>query len=588
MGMVTRGVPNLPAAAPLPSWANSSRKEDKEKDMGGEVERIREQQKEWTAKFAADVGDSSSPISTESGVPVVPLATPADIADFSYERDLGFPGEYPYTRGPYTGMYRKQLWTRRAVSGYGGGGETNPRQVFLQKEGATGLNLIVDIPTMRCMDPDDPRAEGETGINGVNIATFQDVEELFEALPIDRMSVSVITGNSAPMIMAMYFLVLKKRGIDPKQAAGSVQNDVLKDQEVIGCSCGFGTDISLKLAIDLVEFCLTSMPRWNFVTFNEHACRENGVTAAQGVGYILANAKEYSRQLIARGHRFDDFAPRYAFFMSADINFFEEIAKYRAARRIWARIAREEFGCKDPRSERMRIAVQTGGSTLTAQQLENNIVRVALESLAGVLGGCQSLSPCAYDEAVGLPTEKASKLALRTQEIIAYESGIADTIDPLGGSYYVEYLTNEMEKRILGVIAEIDDLGGALQALRKGFFERDVWRSAMQKARKVQTGEKVVVGVNKFVEQGREGYKVFRVPPGYEDRLKARVKQAREQRDPEKFQRAMDGLRVALRAGKNVMPEIFAAVEANATVGEMGNVIREFGGSYVPHARRVV
>jgi len=444
----------------------------------------------------------------------------------------------------------------------------------------------VDIPSHRGYDPDARESEGEVGRNGVNICCYRDFEEMFNGIDISQVSLSLVAGSAAPWLMAMYYILAEKRGLDLSRLEGSIQNDVLKDHEVIGCSCAFPPRPSLKLAIDVSEFLIKNLPRWNFVNFNAHAIRENGVTAIQELSYVMSNARTYARSLIERGYNVDQFAPRFSFMLAADNNFFEEIAKYRAVRRIFARMMKEEFGVQEPRSMTFRVAVQTAGRTLTAQQPYVNLVRAGFQSLAAVIGGCQSLNTDALDEALGIPTEEANELALRTQQVIAYETGVTDTIDPLAGSYYVEWLTNEIEKRVCEHMEKIEQAGGVLTALENGFFDKEVFELQYRWFKEIQNGKRVMIGVNKYVKDEVPTYSSLKISPEYEETQKAKVAKLRQERDATRVSQAIDGLRKAIKQDVNLMPSIIETVKADATAGEIAGVLRKFYGSYVPHARR--
>ena len=516
------------------------------------------------------------------------IYTPEDIEDFDYSRDLNFPGQYPFTRGPYHTMHRGRKWTMRALSGLGSPEAERERLLYLQEAGETGLNVILDLPTFRGLDPDNPLCEGEVGRAGVNISSYQDFKRMFEGIDLSKVSFSLVAGAAGAAVTAMYWLLCKERGYDMSRLEGSTQNDLLKDQEVVGCACSLGVRGSVKVSLDLIEFMTANLPRWNTVTFNGHATRDNGCNAVQEIAFTLANAKLYAQELVKRGLHIDAFVPRFAFFFGVDENFFEEIAKFRAARRIWARLMQEEFNTTNPRSCALRMAVQSTGRIFTAQQPYINLMRGAFQSLAAVLGGCQSLNTDTLDEALGIPQPIASELALRTQQIVAYETRVTDTIDPLAGSYYVESLTKTIEGRVHEYMEKLDALGGPLEALEKGFFEKEWTEASLKYTNDIMDGKKTRIGVNKFVKADEDDHEFhpFRVPPHYEEIQADRVRKLRQERDNAEYEAALDKIRDLARREENVIPGIAEALEADATIGEISDVLREFYGAYQPHSVR--
>jgi len=476
----------------------------------------------------------------------------------------------------------------RALAGLGSPEAQRERLLYLLEAGETGLNVLVDLPTYRGYDPDDPRCEGEVGRAGVNIPSLRDFEVMFDGIDLSKVSLSLVAGSAGAILTTMYWLLCRDRGYDTTRLEGSTQNDLLKDQQVIGCACGLGIRGSVKVSLDLIEFMTENLPRWNTVTFNGHAMRDNGVNAVQELTWCMSNARYYVRELVKRGLEVDAFVPRFAFFFGVDENFFEEIAKFRAARRIWSRIMKEEFKTTNPRSCALRMAVQSAGRIFTAQQPYINLMRGAFQSLAAVLGGCQSLNTDTLDEALGIPQPIASELALRTQQIIAFETRVNDTIDPLAGSYYVEYLTKAIEDKVYEGMDKIEELGGALEALEKGFFEKEGREAGIKYTMDVLEGRKTRIGVNKFVKTAEDDYEfhTFKVPPHYEEIQAERIRKLRQERDEKKWKDGLDKIRDLARSEKNVIPGIAIALEADATVGEISDVLREFYGEYRPHSYR--
>ncbi len=517
---------------------------------------------------------------TLSNIPVQRLYTPADVQT-AYPRDLGFPGEYPFTRGVQPTMYRGRLWTMRQYAGYATAEETNVRYRFLLDQGQTGLSVAFDLPTQIGYDADDPMAEGEVGKVGVSISSLEDMERLFEGIPLDQVSTSMTINAPASVLLAMYIAVAKKQGVPTEKLRGTVQNDILKEYVARGTYI-FPPRPSMRLITDSFAYCRDCVPHWNTISISGYHIREAGATAVQEVAFTLANAIAYVQAAANAGLEVDDFAPRLSFFFNAHNHLLEEVAKFRAARRLWARTMRQRFGAQDSRSWRMRFHTQTAGCTLTAQQPENNVVRVTLQALAAVLGGTQSLHTNARDEALSLPTEESVQIALRTQQIIAHESGVADTIDPLAGSYFVEHLTDEIESQARAYIEKIDAIGGALVAVESGYMQREIQESAYRYQKAVEQGDEVVVGVNRFSIEEERSLKLLRVDPAVGRQQATRLATLRERRDNARVQAALADLRAAAQSTDNLLPLILAAVEAYATLGEVCNVLREAFGEYQP------
>ncbi len=499
----------------------------------------------------------------------------------NYREKLGRPGEYPFTRGIYPRMYAERLWTMRQYAGFGSAEETNRRFRYLLAQGQTGLSVAFDLPTQLGLDPDHPLAVGEVGRVGVSIATVEDMKRLFDGIPLDRVTTSMTINAPAMMLLAMYLLVAEEQGVPWEKVGGTVQNDILKEYIARGTYI-YPPGPSMRLVTDVFEFCSERVPRWNTISISGYHIREAGASAVQEIAFTLANAKSYVRAALGRGLDLDRFAPRLSFFFAAHNDVFEEAAKFRAARRLWARIMREEFGAKNKKSWMLRFHTQTGGSTLTAQQPLNNIVRVAYQALAAVLGGTQSLHTNAYDEALGLPTEQSALIALRTQQILAYESGVTRAIDPAGGSFYLEHLTDRLEAEAEELIGKIDELGGSVAAIEAGFIQKEIEESAWRFQREVEEKKRIVVGVNAFtVEEGLE-IPVQKIDPEVGRRRAEEVRRYRERRDPEPTARALRALRDAARGDENLFPYVLEAFRARATLGEVAGALREVFGEYQP------
>ncbi|MFQ5737630.1 MAG: methylmalonyl-CoA mutase [Acidobacteriota bacterium] len=504
---------------------------------------------------------------------------PEQTERLDYHRDLGMPGQYPFTRGLYPGMYRQRLWTMRQYAGYATAGESNRRYRFLLEQGTTGLSVAFDLPTQIGLDSDHPLALGEVGRVGVAIDSLADMERLFEGIPLDRVSTSMTINATAGILLALYLVVAKKRGVAWQDLRGTVQNDILKEYVARGTYI-YPPAPSLRIVTDILRFCRQETPHWNTISISGYHIREAGSTAVQEVAFTLGNAEAYVEAALATGLKVDDFAPRLSFFFNAHSDLLEEVAKFRAARRLWARIMRERYSAEDPRSWKLRFHAQTAGSALTFQQPANNIIRVAYQALAAVLGGAQSIHTNARDEALGLPTEEAARLALRTQQILAFETGVPQVVDPLGGSWCVERLTLEMEEEVEAYLEKIRRRGGMLGAIEKGYVQREVQQAAYEQQKRLESGEEVVVGVNRFRTRESAPIGVLRIDPEVERRQLKRLRETRGRRDPARARVALDKVRGAAAGGENLMPEILAAVEAYATVGEIADAMRDVFGEY--------
>ncbi|HLH27051.1 MAG TPA: methylmalonyl-CoA mutase family protein [Chloroflexota bacterium] len=505
------------------------------------------------------------------------LYTPDDLPDFDYDARLGYPGEYPFTRGVQPTMYRGRLWTMRQYAGYASAEESNRRYRYLLAQGQTGLSVAFDLPTQLGYDADHPLAEGEVGKVGVSICSLDDMAQLLDAIPLDRVSTSMTINATAPILLALYVAVGKRQGVPLGRLAGTVQNDILKEYAARGTYI-YPPGPSIRLVTDVIAYCAAEMPSWNPISISGYHMREAGATAAQELAFTLANAVAYVEAARATGLAVDAFAPRLAFFFDSHNHLFEEVAKFRAARRLWASLMRERFGARDPRSWTLRFHTQTAGVTLTAQQIENNVVRTTVQALAAVLGGTQSLHVNARDEALALPTEAAAETALRTQQIIAYESGVADTVDPLAGAYYVEWLTDDLERQAREYLARIDALGGAQAAIERGWVQRELHESAYRYQREVDAGERVIVGVNRFVGESAPVTDILRVDPAVREQQAARLRALRARRDTAAVTAALAEVERAAAGSANTMPPIVRAVEASATLGEIADALRRVFG----------
>ncbi|HEY8477528.1 MAG TPA: methylmalonyl-CoA mutase family protein [Chloroflexota bacterium] len=546
------------------------------------MERIRSAQEAWTTG-TADAPERATSFTTQSGLPVKRVYTPLDVAELDYLRDLGLPGAFPYTRGIHPTGYRGKIWTMRLFAGFGSAEDTNARYRYLLDHGETGLSVAFDMPTLMGLDTDDPRACREFGVCGVAVSSLADMEALFAGIPIDEITVSMTITSPAAIIWAMYLAMAEKRGVPWERLGGTIQNDILKEY-IAQNEYIFPPRPSLRLVVDTFEFGLRHVPRWNTISVSGYHIREAGATALQELAFTIANGLAYVQAGVERGLSVDHFAPRISFFWDVHNDFFEEVAKFRAARRVWAREMRRRFNPRNPRSLWLRCHAQTAGCSLTAQEPENNVVRTTLQALAAVLGGTQSLHTNALDEAYAVPTERAARLALRTQQIIAEESGVTNTVDPLGGSYFVEALTNEMERGVYEYLERIDALGGVIPAIEQGYFQREIAESAYRYQREVEDGARRIVGVNSA--QGEpEGIPVLRVDPESERRHLTRLARVRAERDSVAVGEALAALRRAAEGAENLMPYLLAAVRAYATLGEITDVLR---GVFGEHKERVV
>jgi methylmalonyl-CoA mutase N-terminal domain/subunit len=523
--------------------------------------------------------ESRKRFETVSGREVERLYLPDSDARAKYADDIGFPGEYPFTRGVQPTMYRGRLWTMRQYAGFGTAEESNRRYKYLLSQGTTGLSVAFDLPTQIGYDSDDPMALGEVGKVGVAIDTLADMETLFDGIPLDRVSTSMTINATAAVLLAMYIAVAEKQGIGPDTLEGTIQNDILKEYVARGTYI-FPPRPSLRIVSDVFAYCGTHVPRWNTISISGYHMREAGATAAQEIGFTLADAVCYVEAAIRAGLDVDDFAPRIAFFFAAHTDLFEEVAKFRAARRLYARLMRERFGARNPKSWMMRFHTQTGGVTLTAQQPDNNVVRVTLQALAAVLGGTQSLHTNSRDEALALPTEESVTIALRTQQIIAHESGVTNTVDPLGGSYFVEKLTDELEAEASGYIQTIDGLGGMVAAIERGYVQKEIEASSYAYGQTVERGERTVVGVNRFADGKDASFELLRIDESVAERQAEQLARVRRERDPGKVAQALAAIGATARGSANLMPAVLDAVRCYASIGEICGVLRGVFGEY--------
>ncbi len=541
-----------------------------------------DEKKRWQERAAGSpqkhFHERKSVFQTPSGITLPPILTPPD-PDPDYLEQLGFPGEYPFTRGVQPTMYRGRLWTMRQYAGYATSEESNRRYRYLLEQGQTGLSVAFDLPTQIGYDADDPVAQGEVGKVGVSISSLQDMQTLFDQIPLDRVSTSMTINAPAAILLAMYIAVARQQGVETKSLRGTIQNDILKEYIARGTYI-FPPAHSMRLVTDVFQFCQHELPHWNTISISGYHIREAGSTAVQEVAFTLANAIAYVQAAITAGLDVDEFAGQLSFFFNAHNNFLEEVAKFRAARRLWARLMRDRFGAIQESSMMLRFHTQTGGSTLTAQQPENNIVRVALQALSAVLGGTQSLHTNSMDEALWLPTEKSVRVALRTQQIIAHESGVADTIDPLAGSYLIEYLTDEIEQRSMEYIRKIDEMGGALKAIEKGYIQGEVQDAAYQTQLAIERGEQLVVGVNTLQTEEKVTLDRLKVDPAIEQAQCARLRILRERRDASRAAELLAQLEQAARGTVNLLPLFIECVENDLTLGEICRVLRQVFGEY--------
>jgi methylmalonyl-CoA mutase N-terminal domain/subunit len=547
---------------------------------------LQDEKKRWQAHTLGSPGrhtqERKSDFQTPSGIPLPPILIPSD-PDPDYMDQLGFPGEYPFTRGVQPTMYRGRLWTMRQYAGYATAEESNRRYRFLLEQGQTGLSVAFDLPTQIGYDADDPIAHGEVGKVGVSISSLHDMETLFDQIPLGRVSTSMTINAPAAILLAMYLAVARNQGVDSRSLRGTIQNDILKEYIARGTYI-FPPAPSMRLITDVFQYCRQELPHWNTISISGYHIREAGSTAVQEVAFTLADAIAYVQAAITAGLDVDEFAGQLSFFFNAHNNFLEEVAKFRAARRLWAHLMCERFSARQQSSMMMRFHTQTGGSTLTAQQPENNVVRVTLQALSAVLGGTQSLHTNSMDEALWLPTEKSVRVALRTQQIIAHESGMADTIDPLAGSYLIEYLTDEIERRAMEYIHKIDDLGGALSAIEQGYIQGEIQEAAYQTQRAIEKADQLVVGVNAFESDEALSLDRLKVDPAIEESQCNSLRELRAKRDSTKVSQLLSQLEAAARGNTNLMPLFIDCVENDITLGEICEVLRRVFGEYHPPA----
>jgi methylmalonyl-CoA mutase, N-terminal domain len=532
-----------------------------------------------SVKAAAERKSQESEAQTSSHIPVQPLYTPSDLAGWDYDRDVGYPGEFPFTRGVQATMYRGRLWTMRQYAGMGDAEESNKRYKYLLAHGTTGLSVAFDLPTQIGLDSDHPLATGEVGKVGVAIDSIEDMQRLFDGIDLTKISTSMTINATASILLALYVAVARRQGADIRKLSGTVQNDVLKEYIARGTYI-YPPQQAMRIITDLFAWTNANVPEWNTISISGYHMREAGSTAVQEVAFTLGNGIAYVEAAVRAGLDVDKFAPRLSFFFNAHSNFLEEVAKFRAARRMWAKIMRDQFKAKNPRSWMLRFHTQTAGSTLTAQQPENNIVRTAIQAMAAVLGGTQSLHTNSFDEALALPTEQSARIALRTQQIIAYESGAPQTIDPLAGSYYIESLTNEIEKRASEYLEKIESMGGMLKAIERGYVQQEIQKAAYEYQQAVDRHEAIVVGVNQFEMDDEKTVPLQRIDEALERKQVERLQALRAKRDPAPWQVAIKTVEDTARSGENLMPRILAAVEANATVGEISDAMRKVYGEY--------
>ncbi len=546
------------------------------------LKEIEETSAGWAEKTAALVAkrpERKETFQTLSQIPLERLYTPLSESDLDYMESLGFPGSYPYTRGVQPTMYRGRFWTMRQYAGFATAEESNKRYKYLLEQGQTGLSIAFDLPTQIGYDSDHPLAQGEVGKVGVAIDSLMDVETLFDGIPLDQVSTSMTINAPAAVLLAMYVETAAKQGVPSERLKGTIQNDILKEYAARGTYI-FPPAPSMRIITDIFSFCSQHIPTWNTISISGYHIREAGSTAVQEVAFTLANGIAYVEAALQAGLNVDDFAPRLSFFFNAHMDFFEESAKFRAARRLWARIMKERFGAKSPKSLMLRFHTQTAGCTLTAQQPHNNVIRVTLQALSAVLGGAQSLHTNSMDEAFSLPSEEAVQIALRTQQVIAYESGVANTVDPLGGSFFVERLTDEIEQRAQAYLDQIDKNGGAVAALEQGFIQKEIQESAYAYQRAVESGDQVVVGLNKFQQEEAPPRNLLRVDPAVGESQVTKLKQVKARRDGAAVVSALEKLKNCAQGTDNLMPHIIAAVRCYASLGEICDTLREVFGEY--------
>lgn len=547
------------------------------------LDQIQEKNKKWNEtvveKTISKFPERKEKFVTGSGQEVNRLYTPEDIKDANYSEEIGYPGQYPFTRGVQPTMYRGRFWTMRQYAGFATAEESNKRYKYLLEQGQTGLSVAFDLPTQIGYDSDHSLSEGEVGKVGVAIDSLKDMEILLDGIPLDKVSTSMTINAPAAVLLAMYIAVAEKQGVSKEQLRGTIQNDILKEYIARGTYI-FPPEPSMRLITDIFDYCSKNVPNWNTISISGYHIREAGSTAAQEVAFTLADGIAYVEAAIKAGLDVDDFAPRLSFFFNAHNDLLEEVAKFRAARRLWAKIMKERFKAKSPKSMMLKFHTQTAGSTLTAQQPDNNIIRVAIQTLAAVLGGTQSLHTNSKDEALALPTEDSVRIALRTQQVVAYESGVAETIDPLAGSYYVESLTDKIEEEAVKYINKIDELGGAPKAIEKGYIQKEIQESAYNHQMEVESNQRIVVGMNKFQVSEEPHKGLLKVDPSVGELQKAKLNSLRTERDNENVNKTLEDLKKAAQGQENTMPYILEAVRAYATLGEICGVLREVFGEY--------
>ena len=548
-----------------------------------EIEKIKNETDNWESKKVnptlAKRPERKDKFLSTSGITFKRLYTPADIGEMDYDKDMSLPGEYPYTRGVQPTMYRGRLWTMRQYAGFSTAEESNKRYKYLLQQGTTGLSVAFDLPTQIGYDSDEPLSEGEVGKVGVAIDSLRDMEILFEGIPLDKVSTSMTINAPAAVLLAMYIAVGEKQGIPADKLNGTIQNDILKEYIARGTYI-FPVEPSMRLITNIFEYCAKDLPRWNTISISGYHIREAGSTAVQEVAFTLADGIAYVEAAIKAGLDIDEFGPRLSFFFNSHNNLLEEVAKFRAARRLWARIMKERFNAKDEKSLMLRFHTQTAGSTLTAQQPDNNVVRVAIQTLAAVLGGTQSLHTNSRDEAMALPSEQSVRIALRTQQIVAYESGAADVVDPLAGSYYIEALTNEIETMAMDYIKKIDEMGGVAKAIDRGYMQKEIQEAAYSYQMDVEKGAQIVVGMNKFQVEKETPKGLLKVDPSGEKLQKKKLSEMKEKRDNEKVSSTLSALKYASETDANLMPYILDCVRCYGTLGEICGVLREVFGEY--------
>lgn len=540
---------------------------------------IKNWRKTTLSDFLKKNPERSAEFKTSSELPISRLYIPRQNDGELYSEKIGFPGEYPFTRGIYPTMYRGRLWTMRQYAGFGSAEESNKRYHYLLNQGQTGLSVAFDLPTQIGYDSDHPLAEGEVGKVGVAICSLADIEVLFKGIELAKVSTSMTINSTAAILLAFYIAIAKKQGADLNKLSGTIQNDILKEYIARGTYI-YPPRPSMRLVTDLFSWCKDNLPSWNTISISGYHIREAGSTAVQEIAFTLSNGIAYIESALQAGLKVDEFAPRLAFFFNAHNNLFEEVAKFRAARRLWARIMKERFHAQDPRSMMLRFHTQTAGSTLTAQQPDNNVVRVTLQALAAILGGTQSLHTNSSDEALGLPTEHSARTALRTQQVIAYESGVPDTVDPLAGSYYLEYITDEIEKKAAQLIEKIDQMGGSIRAIEEGFFQREIAASAYKTQMEIESKEKTVVGVNAYQIEEKIQKEILRVNPEVAQAQRKRLQVVKSKRNSENVQRILEKITAVANSNENLIPYILEAAERYATLGEISDALRKSWGEY--------